>query len=70
MKPKKTRFRRIVARLLRGDLMRGIAEDEGTTVAYISKVRSRAGILRRVQPKIGRVPGRGQDYLRGTKWLR
>jgi hypothetical protein len=48
---KKTRFSRIRMRILAGDKFSRIAQDEGVTVAYVSKVRIKAEIPRRIQPR-------------------
>lgn len=45
------RFRRIVIRLLRKEKFKEIARAEGVSCSYISHVRARAGIPRRVNPK-------------------
>lgn len=49
--PKKTRFDRIRLRILAGELFKVIAVDEHVTLAYVSTVRMRAGIPRRVKPR-------------------
>jgi hypothetical protein len=49
--PKKTRFDRIRLRILAGELFKVIAMDERVTLSYVSKVRTRAGIARRVTPR-------------------
>jgi hypothetical protein len=45
------RFGRIRRRILGGELYKVIAADEKVTISYISLVRSRAGIARRVTPR-------------------
>lgn len=45
------RYRRIVIALLRQKKFKEIARAEGVTFSYISHVRARAGIPRRVKPK-------------------
>jgi hypothetical protein len=44
------RFGRIRRRILGGELFKNIADDEHCTISYVSKVRTRAGIKRRVTP--------------------
>ena len=49
---KPTRFERIKRRILAQDLFKVIAADERCTISYVSMVRMRAGLPRRVNPRL------------------